>query len=138
MARIFQILGAPVYYADDRAKWLMVHDQVLKNQIISEFGAEAYQEDGSLNTQFLAGKVFSDTENTQKINSLVHPVVKSDFEHWAAQKDSPYVLKEAALLFETGSYMDLDTVINVSAPLKTRININAGSTPDRSADQCHH
>lgn len=135
VARIFHILGIPVYSADDRAKWLMVHNPDLKHQIITEFGNDAYQHDGSLNAQYLAGKVFSDPESTQKINSFVHPAVKTDFEQWACQQPVPYVLKEAALLFETGSYKDLDKIINVSAPLKVRVNRILTRDPHRSEKQ---
>lgn len=121
VAKIFSILGIPVYYADDRAKWLMVFDAELKKQILTHFGPESYSEDGSLNRSYLAGTVFSDESKVKIINSLVHPAVKKDFEKWAAQQNAPYVLKEAALLFETGSYKDLDKTINVSAPLKIRV-----------------
>ena len=121
VAKIFSILGIPVYYADDRAKWLMAFDEELKKQILTHFGPESYSKDGSLNRGYLAETVFSDEEKVKTINSLVHPAVKKDFEKWVGQQNSPYVLKEAALLFETGSYKDLDKTINVSAPLKIRV-----------------
>jgi dephospho-CoA kinase len=121
VAKIFSILGIPIYYADDRAKWLMAFDEELKQQILTHFGPESYSEDGSLNRGYLARTVFSDEEKVKTINSLVHPAVKKDFEKWVSQQNSPYVLKEAALLFETGSYKDLDKTINVSAPLKIRV-----------------
>lgn len=119
--RIFSILGVPIYYADDRAKWLMANDEELKAGIISNFGTESYSPDGSLNRAYLASVVFADENKIAVINSLVHPAVKKDFENWASDQKTAYVLKEAALLFETGSYQDLDKIINVSAPLKTRI-----------------
>jgi dephospho-CoA kinase len=122
VAKIFSILGIPIYYADDRAKWLMAFDEELKQQILTHFGPESYSEDGSLNRSYLAGTVFSDEEKVRIINSLVHPAVKKDFEKWVGQQNSPYVLKEAALLFETGSYKELDKTINVSAPLKIRVS----------------
>ncbi|GAB3663734.1 dephospho-CoA kinase [Echinicola sediminis] len=120
-ARIFHTLGIPVYSADDRAKWLMANAETLKASIISAFGPEAYLADGSLNRSYLANEVFSDPEKTKTINGLVHPAVKADFESWAKNQNSPYVLKEAALLFETGSYKELDKVINVFAPEQTRL-----------------
>lgn len=119
--RIFSILGVPIYYADDRAKWLMTNDEELKAGIISNFGKESYSPDGSLNRTYLASVVFADENKTAVINNLVHPAVKKDFENWASDQKTAYVLKEAALLFESGSYQDLDKIINVSAPLKTRI-----------------
>lgn len=121
VAKIFSILGIPIYYADDRAKWLMAFNEELKKQILTHFGPESYSGDGSLNRSYLAETVFGDEEKIKIINSLVHPAVKKDFEKWVALQSSPYVLKEAALLFETGSYKDLDKTINVSAPLKIRI-----------------
>jgi dephospho-CoA kinase len=121
IAKIFAILGIPIYYADERAKWLMAFDEELKQEILTHVGPESYSEDGSLNRGYLAGTVFSDEEKVKTINSLVHPAVKKDFEKWVGQQNSPYVLKEAALLFETGSYKDLDKTINVSAPLKIRV-----------------
>jgi dephospho-CoA kinase len=135
VAKIFNILGIPIYSADDRAKWLMANDTDLKDQIISSFGKESYFEDGSLNRSYLASRVFNDEEKVSIINSLVHPAVKKDFEKWVLKQNSPYVLKEAALLFETGSYMDLDKVINVSAPLKIRINRIMLRDPQRSENQ---
>lgn len=121
VARIFQILGIPTYFADDRAKWLMANEPDLIQGIQSTFGEEAYLEDGSVNRVFLAKEVFSDPEKVKKINALVHPAVAKDFSFWASKQTSPYVLKEAALIFETGSFKDLDYVINVSSPLKVRL-----------------
>jgi dephospho-CoA kinase len=135
VAKIFNILGIPIYSADDRAKWLMANDPDLKDQIISNFGEESYFEDGSLNRSFLASRVFNDEEKVSMINSLVHPAVKKDFEKWVLKQNSPYVLKEAALLFESGSYQDLDKIINVSAPLKIRINRVMLRDPQRSENQ---
>jgi dephospho-CoA kinase len=121
VAKIFSILGIPIYYADVRAKWLMAYNEELKKQILIHFGDKSYTADGELNRSYLAETVFSDEEKVKTINSLVHPAVKKDFENWASLQNSPYVLKEAALLFETGSFIDLDKIINVSAPLKIRI-----------------
>lgn len=135
VANIFQTLGIPVYSADDRAKWLMVHSKELKEAITMAFGPEAYLPDGSLNRSYLANEVFSDPETTKKINDLVHPAVKTDFEDWAARQKSPYVLKEAALLFETGSYKGLHKVINVFAPNQTRLIRVMTRDPQRTKEQ---
>lgn len=137
VAKIFTILGIPVYYADDRAKWLMGHDPKLKGAIIANFGEESYLSDGSLNRVFLANQVFNDAEKTTLINSLVHPAVREDFEHWVSQQNSPYILKEAALLFETGSYKELDLVINVSSPLVIRMTRILLRDPHRTEAQIH-
>ena len=121
VSKIFAILGIPIYYADDQAKWLMVNNADLMADIRKNFGDEAYFEDGTLNRVYLGEKVFKDADQTQLINSLVHPAVKLDFEEWADRQDSAYVIKEAALLFETGSYKQLYKTINVSSPIKIRI-----------------
>lgn len=121
VSKIFSILGIPIYYADDRAKWLMVNNANLIADIKLNFGNDSFYEDGSLNRVYLGDKVFKSQEQTTLINSLVHPAVKSDFEQWASRQTAPYVIKEAALLFETGSYQQLDKTINVSSPIKIRI-----------------
>lgn len=121
VARIFHLLYIPIYYADDRAKWLMQNDEDLKARIIRSFGKNFYTDEGVLNREFVAQEIFSNQENTKIMNGLVHPAVKVDFMDWASNQDSPYVLKEAALLFESGSYQDLDKIIHVSSPLKLRI-----------------
>ncbi|MFC3416795.1 dephospho-CoA kinase [Algoriphagus hitonicola] len=122
VARIFEILGIPIYSADDRAKFLMNDNQALKEKIQKNFGAESYTEQGTINREFLAKTVFSDPEKVKLINSIVHPAVGEDFENWANQQNSPYVLKEAALIFETGGEEKLDAVITISSPLKVRVN----------------
>ncbi len=135
VAKIFSILNIPVYYADDRAKWLMVHNEVLAEQIKTEFGADSYLPDGSVNRTFLANTVFADPEKVKKINSLVHPAVNLDFLKWADTQTAQYVLKEAALIFETGGQKSLDFVINVSSPLKIRVARTLMRDPHRSEEQ---
>jgi dephospho-CoA kinase len=135
VTKIFSILGIPIYSADDRAKWLMIEDSVLKEKIISAFGKESYLESGQLNRTFLAKTVFSDPEKVKQINGLVHPAVRGDFNSWVNSQSSPYVLKEAALIFETGGQNLLDYVINVSAPLRIRVSRVMMRDPDRSEAQ---
>jgi dephospho-CoA kinase len=135
VARFFSLLSVPVYYADDRAKWLMANDKALKAKIIQAFGESSYTDKGVLNRAFLSERVFSDPANTEIINGLVHPAVAEDFRRWAEQQQSPYVLKEAALLFESGSYKELNRVINVSSPLKIRMARILTRDPHRNAAQ---
>lgn len=135
VTRIFSILGIPIYSADDRAKWLMAHDPELSRSIIKEFGSDSYLPDGSVNRAFLAAKVFVDPEKVKKINSLVHPTVSQDFLNWAETQTAPYVLKEAALIFETGAQKSLDYTINVSSPLKIRVARILLRDPHRSEEQ---
>ena len=135
VSKIFQLLGIPVYASDDRAKWLMAYDAELKSQICSAFGDQSYLADGGVNRSFLAEKIFSDPEKVEQINALVHPAVGRDFKTWAEDQATPYVLKEAALLFETGSYKELDKVINVSSPLKIRMARVLARDTHRNEDQ---
>lgn len=137
VCQVFRLLGVPIYSVDDRAKWLMIHDENLKNQICLHFGKEAYHDDGSLNRTYLSETVFSDPEKVKTINNLVHPAVGRDFEAWATAQNAPYVLKEAALIFETGGEKHLDAVINVSSPLKIRLARVLIRDPHRSEQQVH-
>ncbi len=121
VSRVFMSLGVPVYYADDRGKWLMLYDQQLKARVIEHFGTESYRGE-ELNRAYLAQRVFSDDEELQKLNALVHPAVGRDFATWvSAHQDHPYLIKEAALIFEGGSYKQLDKIINVSATREVRL-----------------
>lgn len=121
VAAIFASFGVPVYYADDRAKWLMQHSEPLQAQIIDLFGPQSY-ESGQLNRPYLADQIFKDESKRLALNQLVHPAVQDDF-LWFAQQNSqhPYVLKEAALLLETGSHVELDRLILVVADKQTKI-----------------
>lgn len=118
---IFAELGVPVYYADDRAKAVMVEDAELMLAIREAFGEEAYV-DGKLNRPFLAQRVFNSEEELAKLNKLVHPAVARDFTEWAtAHSDSPYIIKEAAILFESGAYRSVQETVMVTAPEEVRI-----------------
>ena len=137
VCKIFALLGVPVYAADDRAKWLMIHNIDLKNQILDKFGPSSYQINGELNREYLADTIFSSPERVSDLNALVHPAVKKDFEQWISQQNTPYVLKEAALLFETGAAKELDYIINVSSPLRVRLARVLLRDPHRSEQQVH-
>lgn len=138
VCKVFSILGIPAYSADDRAKWLIANDPVLKKEISSCFGESSFFPDGTLNRSYLAEEVFSDPEKVKKINSLVHPVVARDFSQWSATQTSTYVIKEAALLFESGSADQLDFVIQVSSPVKIRMARVLLRDPHRSESQINH
>ncbi len=120
VAHIFEVLCIPVYYADDAAKRLMNEDDNLKQQLIQHFGEESYVE-GKLNRAYLSSVVFSNTEKTSLINSIIHPATIADAEAWMLQQQADYALKEAALIFEAGAEKNLDLVIGVSAPLPIRL-----------------
>jgi dephospho-CoA kinase len=120
VAKIFETLGIPVYYADDAAKNLMNSDETLKGSIRQNFGEEAYV-DGKLNRSWLAALVFNDPVKLDLLNKLTHPATIRDAAEWMAGQKAPYVIKEAALLFESGADRGMDKVIGVSAPLPLRI-----------------
>lgn len=122
VCRIFQCFGVPVYDADSHAKELMTTDGILISNIKKEFGELSYNTDGSLNRNYLSLRVFNDAEQLRKLNQLVHPRVAIDYKRWVENKvGAKYVLKEAALLFEAGTYQQLDKVIVVTAPEDLRI-----------------
>lgn len=121
VSKIFESLGIPVYYSDDRAKWLMQHNNLLKSQIIGLLGAESYTH-SELNRPYIASKVFNHPDLLKQLNNLVHPAVREDFKIFCKQhSQAPYVLNEAALLIESGSYKQLDLLIVVTCPLEKRI-----------------
>lgn len=120
VARIFEVLGIPVYYADQAAKRLMHEDPELQEQVRKHFGDAAY-ENGKLNNKYIAGIVFKDQSKLELLNALVHPATIRDGERWMAQQTAPYAIKEAALIFESGSQAHLDYVIGVAAPEPLRI-----------------
>lgn len=122
VCKIFHVLGVPIYYADDRGKYLLVNDPSLVEAVKNEFGSESYTEEGELNRAYLADKVFSNPDELKKLNGLVHPAVAKDFAEWVEENNrAPYLLKEAALLFEIGSYKSLDETVCVFASRKNRI-----------------
>jgi dephospho-CoA kinase len=125
VCHIFENLGIPVYYADEWSKWLIEHKKSLKSAIIDVFGPEAYDENGKYQRAYIASIVFKDPEKLKKLNELVHPVVADHSQQWhdeMAATKVPYTLKEAALLIESGSYTQLDSLILVTAPEETRIH----------------
>ena len=121
VCRIFNALGAPVYDSDSRAKILMTTDGILINQIRKEFGTLSFNADGSLNRKFIGEQVFQDDEKREVLDRLVHPRVAADYSEWLNIQSFAYVVKEAALLIETGSYKALDSTIVVTAPDELRI-----------------
>ena len=120
VAEYFKSLGIPVYIADKEARQLMTSVNII-NALSNEFGKEIL-ENGILNREKLAQLVFNNPKKLQKLNSIVHPEVKKHFDNWVEKhKNYPFVVKEAAILFESGSYKYCDTIITVTAPLETRL-----------------
>ena len=120
VANLFASLGIPVFNADDAAKQLMQNSPIIKNQLIQQFGDKVYEQ-GQLNKSYLASIVFGDPEKLAILNSIVHPVTIQAALDWAQQQSSAYVIKEAALIFESNASEGLDYVIGVTAPIALRI-----------------
>jgi dephospho-CoA kinase len=120
VAKIFELLGIPVYYADTASKLLYHTNKELMASIKQHFGEDIYEAD-QLNKAKLAAAVFGDDEKLQLLNSLVHPPTIKDAEDWMARQTAPYIIKEAALLFEAGTVSGLDYIIGVQAPQHLRL-----------------
>lgn len=121
IARLFAALGIAVYDSDTEAKKLINTSAEIKKRIVEVFGAEAYAE-GVYNRAYMADIVFRNPDKLAVLNSIVHPVLADDFNQWVALQTSPYVIKEAAILFESGSYKNCDFIITVTAPETLRIS----------------
>lgn len=120
VCEVLRAMGYPVYDSDRRAKELMENDPAVRGQLIGAFGPAAF-EGGALNRAFLAQHVFSSEDHRKQINAIVHPAVRSDFQSWAEAQQSGIVFQEAAILFETGGYKQLDKTILVTAPVEDRV-----------------
>lgn len=121
IGKIFQLLGIPVYDADSRSKWIASNHPDVVVQVIKLMGKEAYKE-GELNRTYLAGLIFNDESLSKSLTDILHPKVKEDFDVWvSAHANNPYVLKEAALLYESGSWERLDKIVVVTAPVEIRV-----------------
>ena len=121
VASIFKVLGVPVFDADATAKNILNTDLFLREQVISAFGSETYK-NGLLDRKYLATLVFNNSEQLAKLNALVHPATIAAMEKWTSGfTDMPYIIKEAALLFEAGTHEGLDYIIGVTAPVELRI-----------------
>lgn len=121
VCKVFQVIGIPVFNADEEARRLMQENKTLVEKIKTLFGKDAYEEE-RLNRAKIASMVFKNPELLQELNALVHPAVGKEFARWAAsQENQPYIIKEAAILYESNAHRGLDFVIAVSAPEKLRI-----------------
>ncbi|WP_155285039.1 dephospho-CoA kinase [Capnocytophaga felis] len=120
IAKMFEELGISVYISDTEAQKLIETDENIKRKIKSSFGELAYV-DGKYNRKYIAEIVFSDRDKLRLINEIVHPEVAKHFSQWKAKQNSPYVIKESAILFESGAYHDCDYIITVTADEQERI-----------------
>jgi dephospho-CoA kinase len=120
VAKVFETLGVPVYYADEAAKRVMSENASLRKDLVKYFGEEAYV-NNDLNRKFISAQVFNNPEKLKVLNSLVHPVTLADADEWISLQTAPYVIKEAALIFESDAWKHLDKFIGVSAPFELRM-----------------
>ena len=120
IAKIFAQLGIPVLDADATAKAIMNEDRYVKTKLIELFGDEAYKEN-QLNRPYIAQLVFEDAFKLQQLNAIIHPITIQYAKDWASKQTAPYVIKEAALFFESGSSEGVEKIIGVTAPKHIRI-----------------
>lgn len=121
VCKVFEALNIPVFYADDAGKFLLNNLPELIEKVKTYFGDDIYSSN-QLNRQKLAQIVFNDSQKLQMLNSFVHPAVANFYEEWLSAQNAPYILKEAAILFESGSYKSLEKIIYVKAPEELRIS----------------
>ena len=122
VCRIMENLGVPIFYSDNEAKHLLNEDKDLKAEVIKLYGSDMYNAEGNLDRPRMATLVFNNPKAMESITAIVHPRVNQRFNEWVLKHDkAPYVVKEAAVLFESGAYHDLDKIINVFAPKENRI-----------------
>lgn len=121
VTRIFRLLGIPVYDSDAEAKNLYEKNPEITAKIFREISPDVEDKNGRLDRKKLAGIVFTDPELLVKLNRIVHPYVKKDYENWRKDQSSVYVIREAAILFESGLYKDCKMIISVYAPVELRI-----------------
>ena len=120
VAGFFTELGIPVFIADEEAKKLMLKDEKVKSSIIQLFGEEAYK-DGIPDRKFIASKVFGDEGKLEQLNRIIHPAVGRHFESWKKLQKAPYVIYEAAILFEKGGHLKCDFTLLITAPYDRKI-----------------
>jgi len=122
ICQVFEVLGIPIFYADAVAKQMMHTDEKLKQEIQVLFGEQSYTDEGYLDSKYLANIVFKDKKKLGKLNAIVHPVVFNAFDHWVLKQcHVSYVVKEAALLFESDSHKMCHYSVLIKAPLDLKI-----------------
>jgi dephospho-CoA kinase len=120
VANILLAMGYPVYFSDDRAKYLTDNNETIRAGLITLLGEQIYKNQ-VLDRKALAAAIFSDNELRQKVNDLIHPIVREDFDQWVAVQTQTLVFNEAAILFETGASERFDAMVLVTAPEELRI-----------------
>lgn len=131
VAKLFSMLGIPVYESDQRAKWLIEHHRTIISEIKELLGEESYNDEGKYNKIFVSKAVFQNEELLKKLNQIVHPRVHQDFEEWVIVQNTPFVIKEAAIMSRNAG---LDKIIVVDSPKDLRIKrlLNRDAHRDKS------
>lgn len=119
-ARMLEVLGAPIFYSDTEGKRILDADPAVRNAVGSAFGVELYAS-GTVDRKALAAIVFNDKEALARLNAIVHPAVRAAFAAWRAQQNAPYVVNEAAVMIESGTYRNMDRLVVVTAPETLRV-----------------
>ncbi len=123
VCKVFEKLNVAVYHSDEEAKKLLSNDPEIISKIKRQFGEVIYQDNNALDKNMLAKLIFNDKEALNSINKIVHPAVKKDFNLWLGRnKSAKYIIKEAAIMFESNSYLEMDKIICISCPINIRIN----------------
>lgn len=141
VSMMFKELGIPIYIADIEAKKLTNSSKIIKNEIIAVLGEKAYT-DGNINNKYVAELIFNDIDLLNKINNIIHPRVAEHFKKWSNNQNAPYIIKEAAILYENDGYKKCDFTILITAPFEVRIervlkrdSITKGEILDRIKNQ---
>ena len=121
VCRLFELMGIPVFYADASGKYLLESEEAVKSEVKALFGPQAYTAAGKPDRKWIADVVFKDNAKLESLNQIIHPAVKRAFEDWSSAQQAPYVLKEAALMFESGSFRQNSVNVLVFSPLDLRI-----------------
>lgn len=121
VALMFKDLGVPIYIADEEAKKLLIKSKVMRRKLIALFGEKAYLKNGGINKEFIARKIFQNKDYLEKMNAIVHPKVRQHFIRWVKKQQTVYVIKESAILFESGAHKQCDKIITVTAPEEIRL-----------------
>ncbi|MFV0505317.1 MAG: dephospho-CoA kinase [Bacteroidales bacterium] len=142
VAKMFIELGIPVYFADSEAKELMVNNATLVTEIKKLLGEKSYSDATTIDRVYVANQIFNNASKREMLNALIRPVIHEDFEKWSKKQNAPYVIQEAAILFETGSYKKFNKNILVVAPEQIRIErvvkrdaVSADKVNERIASQ---
>ncbi|MBA3970914.1 MAG: dephospho-CoA kinase [Bacteroidetes bacterium] len=121
VCRVFELLGVPVYYSDQESKNILASDKSIRIKLLENFSNNILDADDLIDRKKLASLVFNNKIALEQLNSILHPAVGKHFEEWLKHQKSPYIIKEAAILFESGAYKQVDKVIAVIAPLELRL-----------------